>query len=1022
MATISIAGFQGSGSNGSWTYYGSGYARGRNPYVDSTSYKYKTRGKFTVTPAANKKITAITLSTRVVRSGATNLYCYLLDSEPTTVTTAPSSYLGRARYPSSGTSNPTSSGAIWTFSWSGLNITANKTLYVWFCTVDDISGALTQIWDGSSEASISVTESYYKTTWTASSNNTNYGTVSGSGTYTSGTIVLTATPKAGFKFDGWTFTRLPSTSAGGSKVNPWSNTASTYFGYDYTAVGTFSAATYTMTLNKNGGSGGTNSVDIVYGTGVGHYPSITLPSRTGYSFTGYYSSTSGGTQWYNSAGNSVRTFNLTANGTWYAQWSNNSYTISYALNSGTLPSGTDKTHSMSGKVEALNPTSARWDLNPNISGVTYTPWFYIEFPTRTGYTFNGWTVTGMDSNIHHGWYSSANQSSNATSWANTSAFGNSTHEYYNLRATAGTVTFSANWTNNSYSISYTLNGGSQATANNTVKTYTIGSDSNVKRVVNPTSSRWDTWPNVSGANNIWMVIEKPTRTGYTFNGWNITGMDTNAHKGWSDVQGKTLTSNNASESNISAFGKECTVYYNLRASSGTVNFAAAWTEKTATLSFNMLGGSGGPSAITMKYTTATTIPAASTWPTSTGYACIGWATSEARAKNGNVDYTAGATYKAANVVPTAATLYAVWRSTVSYNANNGTGAPAAAYMYYTPAFTISTTQPTRTGYTFDHWNTAADDSGTSFSSGAQLKAANAWKANTTLYAQWNRNLFNVTINLDGGTQPNGRDVLTQNGEQTIVHNPTVASYDMKNFTPLSGTSYINTFMAIDRPTKTGYTFHHWVITGMENITHNTWIGSGSVSFTGTTYDTSAFSDPTAPNYQYLRATAGTVVFTAHYTANQYNLKVSPNGGTFNNSTGTTTFTNGLTYDGTTNNVLNIPARTGYSFNGWWTDPVNGELVYDAIVGEAVQGTYWSTTGSSAVYKYTGNLTVYAHWKPSGVIRWQYKLVDDHGNEIVNGNGNNIVSVQKYAVFRWNGTEWERCSPYGYHNNEWKIGE
>jgi len=115
---------------------------------------------------------------------------------------------------------------------------------------------------------------------------------------------------------------------------------------------------------------------------------------------------------------------------------------------------------MSGKVEALNPTSARWDLNPNISGVTYTPWFYIEFPTRTGYTFNGWTVTGMDSNIHHGWYSSANQSSNATSWANTSAFGNSTHEYYNLRATAGTVTFSANWTNNSYSISYTLNGGS----------------------------------------------------------------------------------------------------------------------------------------------------------------------------------------------------------------------------------------------------------------------------------------------------------------------------------------------------------------------------------------------------------------------------------------------------------------------------------------------------------------------------------------------------------------------------------
>lgn len=723
-----------------------------------------------------------------------------------------------------------------------------------------------------------------KASYTPSATGTMYaGWNSSTGSFGS---ISTPTPsRTGYTFAGWWTAKSGGTKRASSYVPSGNETVYAHW----------TANTYTITLNKNGGTGGTNSVSIAYNTAKGSYPSITKPTRTGYTFNGYWdtSAASGGTEWYDANGNSLRTFNLTANTTWYARWTANTYTVAYALNGGT------QAHTNGQRVASGNFT-------------------FVYNPTTVAYNMSNFAA--LDS-------------------------------------------------------SHPVNG--------------------------------------------YLQVDRPTRTGYTFSHWVISGMDSTTHLYWGTNGATSFTSTSLDTRNTTPPSPGA--WAQLRATAGTVTFTANWTEITATLSFNMLGGSGGPSAITMKYTTATTIPAASTWPTSTGYACIGWATSEARAKNGNVDYTAGATYKAANVVPTAATLYAVWRSTVSYNANNGTGAPATGYMYYTPAFTVSTTQPTCTGYTFDHWNTAADNSGTSFSSGAQLKAANAWKANTTLYAQWNRNLFNVTINLDGGTQPNGRDVLTQNGEQTIVHNPTVASYDMKNFTPMSGTSYVNEFMCIDRPTKTGYAFNHWVITGMDNITHNVWLGSGAVAFMGTTYDTSAFSDPTAGNYQYLRATAGTVVFTAHYTANTYTLYVYPNGGVFHNSTGTA-FPNGLIYDSTNNNVLDIPTRTGYSFDGWWTDPVNGELVYDAIAGEAVQGTYWSATGSSAVYKHTGDLTVYAHWKPSGVVRWQYKLVDDHGNEIVDDNGNNIVSVQKYAVFRWNGTEWERCSPYGYHNNEWKIGE
>lgn len=49
----------------------------------------------------------------------------------------------------------------------------------------------------------------------------------------------------------------------------------------------------------------------------------------------------------------------------------------------------------------------------------------------------------MDSNTHHYWYSGANTTSTATSWANTDNPANCT-EFYNLRATSGTVTFAAN--------------------------------------------------------------------------------------------------------------------------------------------------------------------------------------------------------------------------------------------------------------------------------------------------------------------------------------------------------------------------------------------------------------------------------------------------------------------------------------------------------------------------------------------------------------------------------------------------
>ena len=88
----------------------------------------------------------------------------------------------------------------------------------------------------------------------------------------------------------------------------------------------------TITLHPAGGSGGTNTV---YGTNGKYLPSITIPTRTGYSFEGYGNTSNGsetGTLYYDSSGNPTRNWTQTGGiATLYAKWRN---TITYNPYSG----------------------------------------------------------------------------------------------------------------------------------------------------------------------------------------------------------------------------------------------------------------------------------------------------------------------------------------------------------------------------------------------------------------------------------------------------------------------------------------------------------------------------------------------------------------------------------------------------------------------------------------------------------------------------------------------------------------
>ena len=165
---------------------------------------------------------------------------------------------------------------------------------------------------------------------------------------------------------------------------------------------------------------------------------------------------------------------------------------------------------------------------------------------------------------------------------------------------------------------------------------------------------------------------------------------------------------------------------------GTVNVSdnttitVTYAKLTYSISYNTNGGSGAPDAQTKTYNVALTL--SSTKPTRTGYTFLNWNT---KSDGTGTTYASGASYTA----NAAATLYAQWKAdtyTITYDANGGSGAPDAQTKTYGVSLTLTTSKPTRDGYNFTGWNTAANGSGTAYASGGTFTT----NAATTLYAQW----------------------------------------------------------------------------------------------------------------------------------------------------------------------------------------------------------------------------------------------------------------------------------------------
>ncbi len=502
--------------------------------------------------------------------------------------------------------------------------------------------------------------------------------------------------------------------------------------------------------------------------------SLPTPTRSGYAFDGWYTSATGGTKITNST-------EVTANTTVYAHWKANAYTVSYNVNGGTgsIASQT-KTHGTNLTLTTAKPTGksftvtynanggtvstssktvsqifTNWNTAANGSGKTYNAGakysanesvtLYAQYanpsigslptPTRSGYSFEGW-------------YTSATGGTKIT---------NSTE------VTANTTVY-AHWKANAYTVSYNVNGGTGSiasqtkthgtnltltTAKPTGKSFTVtynangGTVSTSSKTVSQIFTNWNTAANGSGktynagakysanesvtlyaqyANPSIGSLPTPTRSGYAFDGWY-----TSANGGTKITDSTKVTANT-------------TVY-------------AHWKANAYTVSYNVNGGTGSIASQTKTHDTNLTLTMAK--PTG---------------KSFTVTYNAnGGTVSSSS--KTVSQSFTNWNtaadgSGTAYNAGATYSANASVTLYaqYANPSIGSLPTPTRSGYAFDGWYTAANG-------GTKITDSTKVTANTTVYAHWTKNAETKAVVKDVKIEHNA----TVNYKSTYMLSPEITA-------------------------------------------------------------------------------------------------------------------------------------------------------------------------------------------------------------------------------------------------------
>ncbi|WDL95644.1 InlB B-repeat-containing protein [Alicyclobacillus sp. ALC3] len=769
--------------------------------------------------------------------------------------------------------------------------------------------------------------------------------------YDSTATAPTAPTKTGYVFQGWyTDSTLQNQFSFGTPITG-----------NITLYAKWTPQEYTVSFNSNGGSG-VSSESVAYDSTA---TAPASPTKTGEVFAGWYTDSSLQNQFSFSTA-------ITGNITLYAKWTPQQYTVSFNSNGGssvssesvaydstaTAPTAPTKTgevfqgwytdstlqnqFSFSTVITGNITLYAKWtpqqySVNFNSNGGSQVQYELVPYgtdatapanPTKTGYVFAGWYT---DSTLQ-------------TAFSFTTPI-------------TGSLTLYAKWTPQQYTVSFNSNGGSG------VSSESVAYDSTATA---PTA---------------------PTKTGYVFQGWYtdstlqnqfsfstaITGSITLYAKWTPQQYTVSFNSNGGSQvqyelvpyetdatapANPTKTGYVFAGWYTdstlqnafsfTTPIAGSLTLYAKWTPQQYTVSFNSNGGSS-VSSESVAYDSTATAPTA---PTKTGYVFQGWYT----------DSTLQNQFSFGTLITGNITLYAKWtpqQYTVNFNSNGGSQVQYELVPYETDA--TAPANPMKTGYVFAGWYTDASLQ-TPFSFTTPITGS------LTLYAKWTPQQYTVSFNSNGGSSVSSESV-----------------------------AYDSTATAPTAPTKTGYVFQGWytdstlqnqfsfttAITGSITL-YAKWTpqqytvsfnsnGGSQVQYELVPYETDATApaNPTKTGYvfagwytdaslqtpfSFTTPITGSLTLYAKWTPQQYTVSFNSNGGSSVSS-------ESVAYDSTAT-APTAPTKTGYVFQGWYTDStLQNQFSFSTVI--------------------TGSITLYAKWTPqeysvnfnsNGGSQVQYELV------------------------------------------------
>ena len=237
-----------------------------------------------------------------------------------------------------------------------------------------------------------------------------------------------------------------------------------------------------------------------------------------------------------------------------------------------------------------------------------------------------------------------------------------------------------------------------------------------------------------------VIIHEPLQTTQDYYCWDYTTQAAcanfnisqgNTTPGWAytivqDLWNDTCFWSNADNRIIGVWNISHTGSFGTSGGECDVTFVA----ETVTLIYDPRGGSGEPGD--QSGDAASDVTVSTTVPTRVGYTFTGW---NIQADGEGDDYAGDDTYTLPNSGTD--TLYAQWDiNTVGleYDPRGGSGEPGDQSGDAASDLTVSTTEPTRVGYTFTGWNIQADGEGDDYAGDDTYTLPNS--GTDTLYAQW----------------------------------------------------------------------------------------------------------------------------------------------------------------------------------------------------------------------------------------------------------------------------------------------